>query len=327
MTLSQKARPPGRETTGVTVGAVLFAAGRGRRLQPLTDRIPKPILPLLEVPLAAWGLHALTTAASPVVVNASHLAPRMIEVLERLPFRGWQPFVEEPAALGTAGTLHALRDRFGDRVVTSNADVVTDLSIAHLLECHVRSGATATVAVRSVERAADMRLDGDRVVGFVDRRRSPHEVGVQFLGVAVFERAALDLLPDHRPAGLGETLLATLVERGDLAAHLHEGYWVDVGTPAAYLSVSLDLLYGRAPVPPVAVPGTTLQVAGGLAYVGPKTTVDQTSLGAGAIVLTGAVVSGGATIERSIVTPGSVVPAGSNLRDTVWLGPGPGRPL
>ncbi len=301
---------------------MLFAAGRGRRLQPLTDRIPKPVLPLLDVPLAAWGLHALTTAGSPVVVNASHLAPRMIEVLERLPFQGWEPFVEEPDALGTAGTLHALRHRMGDRVVTYNADVVTDLAIEHLLESHVRAGAAATVAVRSVEDAADMRLDGDRVVGFVDRRRSPHEGGAQFLGVAVFERAALGLLPDHRPAGLGETLLATLVERGHLAAHLHEGYWVDVGTPAAYLSVSIDLLYGRAPVPPVAVPGTTLQVAGGLAYVGPETTVDRTSLGPGAIVLAGAVVSGAATIERSIVTPGAVVPAGSNLRDTVWLDPG-----
>lgn len=311
----------------MTVRAVLFAAGRGRRLQPLTDRIPKPVLPLLDVPLAAWSLQALTTAARPVVVNASHLAPRMVEVLERLPFQGWEPFVEEPTALGTAGTLHALRERIGDRVVSYNADVVTDLSIEHLLECHLRSGAAATVSVRPVERAADMRLDGDRVVGFVDRRSSPHEAGVQFLGVAVFERAALDLLPDHRPAGLGETLLPALVDGGDLAAHLHEGYWADVGTPAAYLDVSMDLLYGRAPIPPVAVPGTTIQISGGLAYVGPETTVDQTSLGPGAIVLAGAVVSGGATIERSIVPPGSVVPAGSNLRNTVWLGPAPVHPL
>lgn len=300
------------------INSVLFGAGRGKRLRPLTDRIPKPALPLLDVPLAAWSLSRLTQAAAPVIVNASHLPDKLVGSLSMLGFVNWTAFVEPPEAYGTAGTLGALRDNLGPSVVTWNGDVLTDLDPRVLLDAHARSGMAATVAVRRVPGGADLQISGGRVKRFIDRRRED-AAGAQFLGIAVFRRDALERLPDERPAGLGETLLRSLAERGALAAHEFTGYWLDVGTPAAYLQASLDVLNRTAPPPPVPAPGNVVEAAGGNAYVSDSADVAPESLGPDAIVQAGAVVERGANVRHAIVFPGERVPSGSEVHDGIWF--------
>ena len=302
----------------VEISSVLFAAGRGKRLQPLTDWLPKPALPVLDIPLAAWGLGALTRHAGPTVVNVSHLADEVLSALRATGFSGWEPLVEGAEAFGTAGTLRALRDRFGSRVVTWNGDALTDLHLPDLLDPHARSGAPATLLAREVGTMADLKLGGTSVTGFVDRRREPNASGARFLGIAVFDRAALDRLPDHRPAGLGETLLRDLAESGELNVHLFDGYLRDVGTPAEYLQASLDVLSGDAPAPAIELPGEIVEVQGGRAYIGPDAEADPGSLGHGAILLAGARLQAGTRITNSIVFPGSPVPEGTHLEHSIW---------
>ena len=304
----------------MTISSVLFAAGRGKRLRPLTDRIPKPALPVLDVPLAAWGLTELTRHARGTVVNASYMASDVIAALAATGVEGWAPFDEGPEAFGTAGTLRALRDRLGPRVVTWNGDALTNLHLPELLSAHERSGAPATLLVREVEEMADLSLDGSTVSGFIDRRKTPDVAGGRFLGIAVFERAALARLPDHRPAGLGETLLRDLAESGDLNVHLFDGYLRDVGTPSDYLQASLDVLHGRGPKPPVDPPGQIVKVQGGVAYIGPDAQASPRSLGPGAILLAGARVEPDARVRHSIVMPGETVASGVQLERAIWFG-------
>lgn len=305
----------------MSVASVLYAAGRGERLRPLTDEVAKPALPLLDIPLAAFGLSRLLTAAPAVVMNVRHL-PRSVTaaVAPYVPEDArFQTLYEEPEAYGTAGTLVALRDRIGPRVATWNADVLTDLRLEDVLATHRALGGPATIVVREVGAGADFVLDGGRAVGFVDRREVDGGAGGIFAGVAVFEREVLDELPETRPLGLGETLLASLARAGRLGVHRHDGYWRDIGTPAAYLAALLDLLAGRGPASPAGGwPGEIVDVAGGRAYAGPGAA--GAPLGAGAIVLAGATVEPGAAVERSIVWPGTTVPAGTDLRDAIWFG-------
>jgi len=301
------------------ISSVLLAAGRGKRMRPLTDRIPKPALPVLDVPLAAWGLAALTRHAGPTVVNVSHLADQVVAALRRTGIDGWEPFVEGVEAFGTAGTLRALRERFGPRVVTWNGDALTDLHLPDLLASHVEARAPATLLVREVDTMADLTLEGSSVTGFVDRRKDPDVPGGRFLGMAVFEREALDRLPDHRPAGLGETLLRELANSGDLNVHLFDGYLRDVGTPAEYLQASLDVLNGRALAPPIELPGEVIERKAGLAYVGPDVEAPADSVGPGGIVLAGGEVQRGAHITNSVVFPGRAVPTGTRLDGAIWL--------
>ncbi|HYO60755.1 MAG TPA: NDP-sugar synthase [Actinomycetota bacterium] len=304
------------------MAAVLFAAGRGQRLRPLTDEVAKPALPLMDVPLAAFGLLRLFESAPAVVLNLRHLPPSVTSAVAPYvpPDRRLDTLYETPEAYGTAGTLVALRDRLGPRVLTWNADLLTDLAAGDLLAAHEASGAPATIAVAEVGSGADFVVDGGRAVGFVDRRVDPGLAGVVFIGAAVFERAALDALPSTRPLGLGETLLASLARAGELGIHRHRGYWRDVGSPASYLAASLDLLAGRGPEPPGGPwPGEVVEVEGGRAYVGPGAAVSG-ALGPGSILLAGATVEAGASVERSIVWRGEVAPAGTVAEDCIWFG-------
>lgn len=306
----------------MSVAAVLFAAGRGQRLRPLTDRAAKPALPLLDVPLAAFGLQRLFEAAPAVVSNVRHLPRSVTSALAPYVPAGHRldTLYESPEAYGTAGTLVALRDRLGPRVLTWNSDLLTDLSATALLVSHEASGAPATIAVAEVPSGADFVLDGGRAAGFVDRRRGSAAAGGVFIGAAVFDRAALETLPSTRPLGLGETLLASLARSGELGVHRHAGYWRDVGTPASYLAASLDLLAGRGPEPPGGSwRGEIVDTGGGRAYVGPGATVSGV-LGPGAIVLAGCSVLAGARVERAIVWPGEVVPEQAVVKDCVWFG-------
>jgi mannose-1-phosphate guanylyltransferase len=298
------------------IEGVLLAAGRGERLRPLTDLLPKPSLPLLDVPLGAWGLVALGGAARPVAVNVSHLGERVVGALA--PYGDFEVLEEGPSPFGTAGTLLALRDRLAPTFTTMSADLLTAVGPGALLDAHRRGGASMTVAVRAVDRGADLVIEAGRATGFVDRRFEAGAAGGLFLNLAVIEKTALDVLPDRRPLGLGESLLRPLAQRGEVAVHPADDYWLDVGSIARYLRAGNDLLEGRGPPPPRPHPGEFVEVPGGRAYVGPSAGVDEDSLGPGAIVLEGAQVGSGALIERSVVWPDEVVPAGTELRDCVW---------
>lgn len=302
------------------VEAVLLSAGRGRRLRPLTDVRPKPCLPLLDVPLGAWGLSALLEVAASVVVNVSHL-PDKIAACLGLSDRPMVEVLEEiPVPWGTGGTMYALRHRVKDRVITWNADTVTDLDARALLAAHRASAAPATVAVVPVPDAPDFGVEADRVIRLVDRRTGTRGAGTRFIGCAVFESGVLERLPDTTPIGLTEGLLRSLIEDRELAAYVHDGYALDAGTPERYLRASQDLLSGAAPRPPIDSPGEVIDVEGGRAYRGPGVHAASESLGVGAVVLAGARIDAGARVERSVVLPEEVVPEGTLVDGAVWFG-------
>lgn len=213
------------------LGAVLFAAGRGERMRPATDTVPKPALRVKGKPLGAYGLESLRVLGAPILVNLSWLPEIGRAALEPYAPPGTRWLLEEPRAYGTAGTLAAVVEDLAATFVTLNADTLTDLRPEDLLATHRRIGAPATVAVVPVEVRADLEIDGERAVRFIDRRAEPGAPGFLFIGMAAFERDALaPLLEPGKVAGLGEVVLRPLAERGELAVHVHDGYALDVGT-------------------------------------------------------------------------------------------------
>ena len=293
-----------------SVRSILLCAGRGTRLRPLTDVLPKAALPVLDVPLAGWGLKAVG-ALGRTVVNVGHLGDLAVEALR--PIGSFDVLREEPEPYGTAGTLAALRNEVEDRVVTYNGDVLTDLDVGDLVTTHHRLGCLGTIAVARVMEMADLHEDGTKVTDFVDRRKE-NVAGARFIGVAVWKRAALDLLPSRRPLGLGETLLPALVDRGQLAVHVHDGYSLDVGTPERYLRANLDVLPGRGPRPPVPPPGRF----GAGSYLGPGARSGDPDA---SVLLAG---SSAGRVSRSVVFAGEAVPPEVELVDALW---GCGRSL
>ena len=300
----------------VSATGVLLAAGLGERLRPLTESIPKPGLPLLDIPLGAWGLCNLLEATSDVVVNASYSSDVVFGALA--PYGEFETLDEGAAPWGTGGTLAALRGRIRSTALVCNGDALTDVSAARLLAGHRRGGAAATVAVSRVSTGADLSLDSGGVREFIDRRSDPDAPGARYLGIAAFEAPTLELLPDTRPLGLAESLLRPLANRGEVATYFSDGYALDVGTVARYLEAALDLLEGRGPVGPRPPPGEFVEVEGGRAYLGLDVASDEESIGPGAMILAGARLHEGSYVSNAIVWADEEVPAGTRVVNGVW---------
>ena len=295
---------------------ILLAAGIGERLRPLTGSIPKPALPLLDIPLGAWGLRSILEATNDVVVNASYSSDIVFGALA--PYGEFETLDEGDEPWGTGGTLSALRGRISDTALVCNGDSLTDVSAERLLAEHRRTGAAATLAVRSVDAGADLVIEKDRATAFIDRRSEPNTAGARYVGVAAFEARTLTLLPDSRPSGLAESLLRPLAESGQIHVYDSSGYALDVGTVARYLEASLDQLEGRGPSSPRPPPGELIEVEGGRAYLGLDVAADEESIGPGAILLAGAALHEGSYVSNAIVWADEEVPAGTRVVDGVW---------
>lgn len=290
---------------------MVLAAGRGERMRPLSDVLPKPALPLPGGPLVAWALHvAVATGVERIVVNAWHLPVGLRAALARVDVGSAEVRVsEEVELMGGAGGLALARDRglLGEErpVLVLNADCVLDIDLGCLVEAHRAGGRQVTLAVQphpDRRRWSRVVVDEEgRVRAIVPPGEGPTGGG-EFLytGVMVVSRAALDGLP-AAVGGIGDTLWRPALTRGCLAAHVVGGGWREVGTPAAYLGCAVDLLAGRSEVDPSAA-------------------VDRTAVLDRCLVGRGARVEARARVRRSVVAEEARVGRGARVEDAVLLG-------
>jgi NDP-sugar pyrophosphorylase family protein len=219
---------------------VLLAGGTGTRLRPYTTVLPKPLMPVGDMPVLEILLRRLA-AAGLVRVNLAvgHLA----ELIEAYFGDGSRFGVElvywrEDEPLGTAGPI-ARMGLDGERVLVMNGDLLTTLDFAPLLEEHRSSGATATIAVLSREVPIDfgvVHLDGNTVASFEEKPVLRYNVS---MGVYVFERRVVELIPSGEHYDFPE-LLGLVLERGwPVHAYRSSDFWLDIGRPEDY-KLALD---------------------------------------------------------------------------------------
>ncbi len=278
---------------------MVLAAGLGTRLRPLTDYVPKPLLPLGGVPLLDRAVDALTAAGvERIAVNAHHRADRVADHLaDRADHQRFHLSVE-PAILGTAGAFDGARAFLAaaDIFMVFNGDVWCDLDMTGLLTEHRSHGAVATLALvdRSDINTVAVGDDG-QVVDVAGRLGAPTAGSrmLTFTGIACYSRAFLDHVPPGR-SDLVSALASVMTSRpGSVRALVYDGPWEDLGTLTRYLDAHRSLL--------------------GDGFVS---------------AARGVAVPAGADLSECVMLPGATVPAGCRLRRAV-LGPGwavPERP-
>lgn len=259
--------------------AFILGAGLGNRLRPLTDRLPKPLVPLFHRPLAEWAMEACSRAGiRQFAINTHHLPD------------AWNGFggemdvtlFHEPILLETGGGLKNIEPWMaGEPVLVHNGDIFSTLSLEKLIASHQASGLPVTLALRSEGIARHIAIDpsGTRVTD-IRKYLGVAEGTHVFSGIYCVNPEFLDLIPAGEKISVIPAFLE-LARAGKLGAIvLDDGVWLDLGDRDSYLLAHRELALGQA--------------------IHPDARVEE-----------------GAIVENSVIGPGAWVGAGAVVRNSV----------
>lgn len=296
------------------VEAVVLVGGMGTRMRPLTLSAPKPMLPLAGLPLLTHLLGRIRAAGvTHVVLGTSYRAEVFATHFGDGSALGLKlDYIVEEQPLGTGGGIRNVASALTEPdVLVFNGDVLSGLDPAEVVRTHRRTGADVTL---HLVRVPDPRAFGcvpisaeGRVLGFLEKTDDPPTDLIN-AGCYVFRRPVIDSIPPGRAVSVErETFPGLLASGAHLHAHVDGSYWLDLGTPAAFVQGSADLVRGLAPSPALGGPaGEALVLAGATVHAGAR--VDSGSVvGAGAVVHRGAQVLGSVLMDRAQVGPGAHV--------------------
>lgn len=297
--------------------AVVLVGGFGTRLRPLTNDVPKPMLPIVHRPMIVRLVERLAAGGVTDVVLALGFRPEPFAMafpdgrVEGLPGVRVH-YAVEPEPLDTGGAIAFAARHAGvdDTFVVANGDVVSDLDIAHLVREHHRIGRDATIHLTPVDDPSAfgvVETDGDAVRRFVEKP-APGETTSNLInaGTYVFEPSVLDLVAEGERVSIERVVFPALVADDRLAAVATDDYWLDTGRPELYLRANIDLLTGAR--------GPALDGVAAGAHVEPGAVVVHT------VVDHGGIVCAGATVTRSVLLPGAIVGPGAVVEDSIVAG-------
>lgn len=304
--------------------AVILAAGRGTRVQPLTYDLPKPMIPVLGKPVMEYIVeHLARQGVREIMVNVSHLAPRIQQyfgdgrrygVKIGYSFEGHRDGDELVATpVGSAGALRKIHD-FGGFIDETTAvlcgDAIVDVDLAAAARRHREAGAAATVITREVDASEVSNYgivvsdDAGRVTSFQEKP-SPAKAQSRMAstGIYLIEPEVLSLIPGNRPYDIGGDLFPDLVRQGvPFFNQCHDFEWIDIGRVADYFSIVQRLMWeSHAAIP---MPGDEIRPG---IRTGLNTRVDWDTV----------------RIEGPVyIGSGSSIEPGCTLRGPVWIGDG-----
>jgi mannose-1-phosphate guanylyltransferase len=335
---------------------VILVGGQGTRLRPLTSRVPKPVVQLVDRPFISYMLEWLRgQGIDDVIMSCGFLADSVREVLgdgSQLGIR--LRFVEEPEPRGTAGALKLAEPMLDERFLMLNGDVLTDIDLRAQIAQHERTGARATLALVPVDDPSAygvVILEQDRAVRDFVEKPGPGEVDSNLIsaGAYVLEREILALVEPGRNVSIEREIWPRLVDDG-LYGSPSDSYWLDIGTPERYLQGTFDIIEGnvetavrerlggdwlaideRAEVHGRAIPPAVLErgvrVAAGahvgsLVVLGADVTVGAGSVVERAVILDGTQIGEGCELRNCILAAGCRVGAGTKITCGAVLGEG-----
>ncbi len=314
-------QPPSARGRESLLEAILLVGGQGTRLRPLTIGLPKPLLPTAGVPFLAHQLaRAAEAGITRIIMATAYRAEMFADVFGDGGDYGLDiVYVQEAEPLGTGGGIRnaapSLLSGPGDPVVVLNGDVLSGHDLGAQLDLHRKADAAVTlhlVEVPDPSRFGCVPTDLDgRVTGFLEK--TPHPVTSQInAGCYVFTRRYIDAMPAGRVLSVERETFPAMIEAGQtVMGYLESAYWLDVGTPEAFVRGSCDLVLGELGSP--AVPGRC-----GGALLLPGAAADPSAvLSGGTTVGSGSTIGAGAAIDGSVLFDGVSIGAGARVTGSV----------
>ena len=220
--------------TGNNLGvrAIILAGGRGRRLEPYTSVIPKPLMPIGDRAIVEITVDRLVASGiSDITLCVGHLAHLIEALLNGRPRSATLTYVHESAPLGTAGPLRLVSGLDGTFVLM-NGDLLTDLDFRELVELHRRTGNVVTISTHQRKHVADYGVlhvepgESPRLIRYDEKPESALTVS---MGIYVMEPEVLRYIPDGRYFDFPELVQVLLDENKQVGTFPFTGFWLDIG--------------------------------------------------------------------------------------------------
>ena len=337
--------------------AMILAAGKGTRVRPITYRIPKPMIPILQKPVMEFLVELLRQhGVDQIMVNVSHLAKEIEDY-----FRDGQKFGVDIAysfegriedgnligeALGSAGGMKRIQDfypYFDDTFIVLCGDALIDLDLTAALKWHKEKGSMATVIMKSIPReqvssyGVVVTDETGRIQSFQEKPNVEEALSTDInTGIYIFESEVLDYIPSGVEFDIGSQLFPKLVEIGAPFYGVAMDFeWVDIGKVPDYWRAIRDVLQGQ--VKNVSIPGkevspgiyTGLNVAvnwdkveiEGPVYIGGMTRIEDGAKIIGPTMIgPNCWICSGATVNSSVIFEYSRLGPGVRLVDKLVFG-------
>ena len=306
--------------------AVLMAGGSGTRLRPLTCELPKPMVPVLNRPIAEHIIGLLKRHNIEEIIITLHYQPEAIQQY----FRDGQDWdvsihysIEEEQALGTAGSIKYVGELLDRTFLVISGDSITDFDLSAAIAFHQAKKAQVTMVLTSVPNPADFGVVIADRTGKVQKFLEKPTAGEIFsdtvnTGIYILEPEVLQYIPAGREFDISQDLLPLLLaQKAAIYGYVADGYWCDVGQLDTYRQVQYDALDRLPSIWPVSE-----QLRPGV-WVGHDTSIDPT-----ATIASPAVIGNNCRIGARVnITAGTVIGhnvtigADANLkRPLVWNG-------
>lgn len=288
--------------------AFVLGAGLGTRLRPLTDQLPKPLIPVLNRPLITHAFdHLLSCGISEFIVNTHHLPEKYAEAFPDSAYKGSPiTFRHEPVLLETAGGIANIADRVRDApFLVYNGDILTDLPLQLLIQEHERTGNLITLALRSNGPARHIAFDASigRITDIRNKLSTGNPSTHQFTGIYAVSSGFLK----HLTPGKVESVIPVflkLIENGAGIGGivLDEGHWRDLGDRENYLEANQEFFKSSDRFDPAS---PTAQIHPTARLLGATVVGDRAEIGAGAV------------LEDCILWPNSHVAEDADLKSCI----------
>lgn len=318
--------------------AVVMAGGEGTRLRPLTCKLPKPMVPILDKPVMEYGLKALSQLnIKDAAVTLQYLPEAITGYFGDGADYGLNlHYFIEQTPLGTAGSVKHAAPVLDETFLVISGDALSDFPLEDAIAFHRAKGAVATLVLTRVAAPLEYGLVLTGADGRIERFLEKPSWGQVFsdtvnTGIYILEPQVLDLVPNDTPFDFSRDLFPKLLaQKAPLYGYVYDGYyWCDVGTLEQYRQVHYDILDGKVQLDIDAewngkiLMGKDCRISSRARIEGPVYLGPECSVGAGAHVLPysvigrGAVVEPAASLKRSILWPGVYVGGMAEIRGAV----------
>lgn len=300
---------------------VIMAGGFGTRLRPLTNNLPKPMVPVANKPMMEYTIELLKKEGIEDIISLLFFHPEVIENYfgDGTDFGVKMSYIGAADDLGTAGSVKNAMDSLNETFLVTSGDVMMDFDLSLAIDFHKDRKALATMVLTRVENPLPFGIVLTDKEGKITRFLEKPGWGEVFsdtinTGIYILEPEVLNSIPSKTEFDFGKDLFPLLLQdKTPLYGYVADGYWRDVGNLREYLQVNLDILQGKIKVN---IPGE--KVMEKAIWVGKDSRVDFTAnLRDPLVIGKNCRVGNGAKISNSIIGNNCVIEDGANIMDSI----------